>query len=158
MIAHDRTQFYEIPGTCDDKDAAHFATKGKYELMFYIMTAHLMSIAIHYLYQVLNHYNKKTVANILLVIKVAVYIYAVMEVQTGITFDNCTDITDGSVVMAWLTYEVVAFYFNILGVVFFLFIASFKKFKTIRDRLGFAGQDRKKMDFLTYCKEDMHWW
>jgi hypothetical protein len=41
--------------------------------------------------------------------------------------------------MAWLTYEVLAFYLNIISIVFFLFIASCKKFKTIRERLGFAG-------------------
>jgi len=144
MIAHDREKFYEIPGTCDDKDANKFATTEKYHLMFIMMTAHLICIAIHYLYQVLNHYNQKTFANILLVLKVLVYIYAVMEVQTGITFENCTDITDNSVVMAWLTYEVIAFYFNILSVVFFLFIASFKKFRTIRDRLNYGGKERKQ--------------
>ena len=65
---------------------------------------------------------------------------------------------DYAVVMAWLTYEVVAFYLNIISVVFFLIVASFKKFKTIRERLGFAGQERKSVDFLTYVKDDIHWW
>jgi len=87
MIAHDREKFYEIPGECDDKDAQRFSKSGKYHLMFAIMTAHLLCIVFHYLYQVLNHYNKKTIANILLVIKVLLYIYSVMMVQTGITFD-----------------------------------------------------------------------
>ena len=66
-------------------------------------------------------------------------------------FEEYTEITDNSHVMAWLTYEVVAFYLNIISVVFFLAIASFKIFKTIRERLGLAGQHRKKKDFLTHC-------
>jgi len=86
------------------------------------------------------------------------YFYAVMSVQTGITFEECTQVTDKSIVMAWLTYEVLAFYFNIIAVVFFLAIAGCKKFKTIRERSGFAGNMRKKMDFLQYCREDLHWW
>ena len=99
----------------------------------------------------LNHYDQKTLANLFLVLKVCIYLYAVQMVQTGVTFEEYSDITDNSHVMAWLTYEVVAFYLNIISVVFFLAIASFKRFKTIRERLGLAGQQRKKVDFLTHC-------
>lgn len=109
-------------------------------LMFWIMTSHLFAILAHYAHQVLNHYEYKTWANLFLVLKVGVYLYAVMKVQVGITFPNCTEVTDRMHVMAWLTYEVVAFYLNIISVVFFLIVASCKKFKTIRERLGFAGQ------------------
>jgi hypothetical protein len=122
------------------------------------MSAHLLAILFHYLYQVLNHYECKSWANLFLVLKVGIYLYAVMEVQVGITFPECTEVTDRSHVMAWLTYEVVAFYLNIISVAAFLMVASFKKFKTIRERLGFAGQERKSMDFLTYVKDDIHWW
>lgn len=90
--------------------------------------------------------------------KILSFLYTAVEVQTGITFEDSTAITDNSHVMAWLTYEVIAFYLNIISVVFFLFIASFKKFKTVKERLGFAGTQRKYMDFLTYCIEDIHWW
>jgi hypothetical protein len=100
---------------------------------------------------VLNHYDQKTLANLFLVLKVCIYLYAVQMVQTGVTFEEYTEITDNSHVMAWLTYEVVAFYLNIISVVLFLAIASFKRFKTIRERLGLAGQQRKKVDFLTHC-------
>lgn len=133
-------------------------THGKYMLMFWIMTAHLISILFHYAHQVLNHYEYKTWANAFLVLKVGIYLYVVQEVQVGITFPNCTEVTDRMHVMAWLTYEVVAFYLNLIAVAFFLLVASFKKFKTIRERLGFAGQQRKTMDFLTYVKDDIHWW
>ena len=159
LICLDTEKFYEVAGTVDPaSDAYYFMTEGKFLYMFYIMSAHLISIVFHYLYQVLNHYDYKSFANMFLVLKVCIYIYAVMEVQTGITFDKYTEITDNSHVMAWLTYEVVAFYLNIISVVFFLMIASFKRFKTIRERLGLAGQQRKKQDFLTYCRDDIHWW
>jgi hypothetical protein len=60
--------------------------------------------------------------------------------------------------MAWLTYEVLAFYLNIVSLAAFIFIQNIKKFKSIRDRLGLAGDQRKRMDFLVYSKEDVHWW
>ena len=70
-----------MAGTCDEgSDAQKFQNVTKYLLMFYILTAHLIAIILHYLYQVLNHYDYKTVANILLVAKVSIYLYAVMEV------------------------------------------------------------------------------
>jgi hypothetical protein len=61
-------------------------------------------------------------------------------------------------VMVWLTYEVIAFYLNMFGVVFFLFVSTFTQFKTIRDRLNLAGNMRKNLDFLRYASEDLHWW
>jgi len=158
LMSLDYEKFYEITGTCDDEDALNFMTHGKYMLMFWIMTSHLVAILFHYANQVLNHYEYKTWANIFLVLKVGIYLYTVMKVQVGITFPNCTEVTDRMHVMAWLTYEVVAFYLNIISVVFFLIVASYKKFKTIRERLGFAGHQRKSMDFLTYVKDDIHWW
>lgn len=141
LIYLDEEKFYEVPGTCAvETEAFHFETSSKYYLMYYIMSAHLVSITFHYLYQVLNHYNHRSWANLFLVMKVGIYLYAVMEVQVGITFEECNEVTDRSHVMAWLTYEVVAFYLNIIAIIFFLFIATFKKFKTIRERLGFAGK------------------
>jgi len=159
LLSFDYDLFYKVTGTCDaGSDAEKFQQTTKYELMFYILTAHLVSIILHYLYQVFNHYDYKTVANSLFVAKVGIYLYAVMEVQTGITFEECNEVTDASHVMAWLTYEVIAFYLNLISVVFFLIIASFKQFKTIRERLGYAGQERKYLDFLAHCMEDLHWW
>jgi hypothetical protein len=37
-------------------------------------------------------------------------------------------------------------------------IQNFKQFKSIKDRLGLAGDLRKRQDFLTYSKDDIHWW
>lgn len=61
--------------------------------------------------------------------------------------------------MAWLNYEILAFYLNMLAMAMFLLISSCKKFTSIRDRRGLGlGLDvTKKMDFLTYCKNDIHW-
>jgi len=78
--------------------------------------------------------------------------------QSSIIFDDCRDgIIDESQVMAWLSYEVVAFYLNIIAMSVFLLLSSAKKFYSIRDRLGFATDQRKKNDFLNYCKDDIHW-
>lgn len=59
--------------------------------------------------------------------------------------------------MAWLTYEVMTFYLNIVGMGVFLLFSSCKKFKSIRDRLGFSYKERKTGDFLNYVKDDIHW-
>lgn len=90
--------------------------------------------------------------------KIFVYIFAVFVVQTGIVFDDCREgIVDESSVMAWLIYEVVAFYLNVIAICVFLLFSSMKKYKSIRDRLGLSADLRSKMDFLDYCKEDIHW-
>lgn len=125
--------------------------------MFTIMSAHCISVVLHLLKYVLLK-NHKFWANIALVAKVLIYIYAVLFVQSGITYDECNDITDKMPVMVWLTYEVIAFYLNLFSVVFFLIISTFVQFKTIRDRMNLAGNMRTKMDFLRYAYDDLHWW
>jgi hypothetical protein len=50
-----------------------------------------------------------------------------------------------------------AFYLNIVAMSVFLLLSSFKKFYSIRDRHGFATDNRKKNDFLNYCKDDIHY-
>ena len=57
--------------------------------------------------------------------------------------------------MAWLTYEIIAFYFDVIAIIFFLMIAKVKRFKSIKERLGFALNQRKTLDFLTHCQEDI---
>mmetsp|Transcript_4816 Transcript_4816/g.8258 ORF Transcript_4816/g.8258 Transcript_4816/m.8258 type:complete len:207 (-) Transcript_4816:1176-1796(-) len=160
LVSLDHEKFYEVPGTCTEKqkDAFYFLNEGKYWYMFYIMSSHLISILFHYLSQALNHFDFKATSKLFLVLKVFIYLYAVMKVQTGITYTECSEVTDKSHVMAWLTYEVVAFYLNIVSVAAFLFVASFKRYLTIKERLGFGGNMREHMDFLTYCFEDLHWW
>lgn len=80
-------------------------------------------------------------------------------VQTGIVFEECKDnIINESQVMAWLNYEVLAFYLNIIAMGVFLLLSSCKKFKSIRDRNGLVlAGTRKTQDFLTYCSDDIHW-
>ena len=43
-------------------------------------------------------------------------------------------------VMAWLHYEVIAFYANLAACIVFLVIANFKKFRSFRDRSGLASK------------------
>ena len=63
-----------------------------------------------------------------------------------------------SQVFAWLTMEVLLFYINLSSLSFFIFVNLFKKYRSIRDRVGLAGKQRKTVDFLTYAKDDIHWW
>ena len=160
LVSLDHDKFYEVPGTCPAEytDAVNFMTENKYWLMFSIMTGHLSAILLHYLYQVLNHYDYKTAANLALVTKVTSFFWIIVSVQTGITFEECTEVTDNSHVMAWLTYEIVAFYLNIISTAVFLVIATLTDYKTIKERLGYAGNARKHQDFLYYCIEEIHYW
>lgn len=74
-------KFYSFPNTCPaGTDAAAFIGGDAEKFMFYIMQAHLICIILHYLYQVLNHYDVKTIANAVLVLKILTYFYAVMSV------------------------------------------------------------------------------
>ena len=50
-----------------------------------------------------------------------------------------------------------AFYLNIVAVGVFILFTSFKKFYSIRDRLGFSGDARKTSDYLGYIKDDINW-
>jgi len=59
--------------------------------------------------------------------------------------------------MAWLNYEILAFYLNITAMAVFLLFSSCKQFTSIRERLGWGFASRKTMDYLTYCKDDIHW-
>lgn len=86
------------------------------------------------------------------------YFIVVLKVQSSIDFVECKHVTEKTMVMAWLTYEVLAFYLNIISMGAFILIQNIKKFRSIRDRVGLAGDQRKKLDFLVYSKEDLHWW
>jgi hypothetical protein len=59
--------------------------------------------------------------------------------------------------MSWLTLEVLCFYLNLISIGAFILVNHLKTFKSIRDRLGLAGQSRKKLDFLAYSQLDLHW-
>ena len=106
----------------------------------------------------MNHYEVRVLANVFLVGKMMIYLIMVLKIQSGIDYVECSSITDKSKVMAWLTYEVLAFYCNIISLAVFIFIQNIKKFRSIRDRLGLAGDMRKTTDFLTYAKDDVYWW
>lgn len=57
-----------------------------------------------------------------------------------------------------MTIEVLLFYINLGSLSFFIFVNLFKKYRSIRDRVGLAGKQRKTTDFLNYAKDDIHWW
>jgi len=59
--------------------------------------------------------------------------------------------------MAWLYFEVLCFYLNIIGMAAFLVVNSAKRFISLKDRLNLSILSRNKIDFLHYCKDDIHW-
>mmetsp|Transcript_11711 Transcript_11711/g.19768 ORF Transcript_11711/g.19768 Transcript_11711/m.19768 type:complete len:355 (-) Transcript_11711:871-1935(-) len=159
LLGTNRENFYSVVGTCPEKSEAHeFMTSGKYYLMNLAMVSHAVSIICHYIFQVLNHYDLKVLANLFLMLKMMVFFFATLKIQSTIDFTECSSVTDRSMVMAWLTYEVLAYYLNIISLSVFIFIQNIKPFRSIRDRLDLAGNARKKMDFLVYSKDDVYWW
>lgn len=56
-----------------------------------------------------------------------------------------------------LLFEIIVFYFSIFSMMIFLVFTRFFSFRTIREQMGYGGNLRYKMDFLEYCKDDIHW-
>lgn len=106
--------------------------------------AHFVAIICHYLSGLLTKKGIRVIGGLLMLIKIFSYYFAHFTLQTDIIFDECRkNMVDESQVMAWLSYEVVAFYLNIVAMSVFLLFSSFKKFYSMRDRLGFAENNRK---------------
>lgn len=159
LLTTNYDKFYEIEGTCPKgTEGEYFMVGGKYEFMSYAMAAHAGALILHWLYQLLNHWDIKVLANMCLVSKMALFFILILRIQSGIDFTECATETGKSQVMAWLTYEVMLFYINLISLATFIFIQNFKQFKSIRDRMGLAGNQRKTLDFLNYAKDDVHWW
>jgi hypothetical protein len=109
-----------------------------------IAVAHILSIVCHYMNDLLVANHRRLLGNAFIVVKIFFYMYAVFKTQTGIVFEECREgVVDESRVMAWLTFEVFAFYLNITAMGVFLLLSSFKKFYSIRDRMGLCGDSRK---------------
>ena len=158
LLSTNYDKFYEIVGSCESEgEAQSFILGNKYTLMNYAVVGHAVCLICHWLHQILSHYEIKVIANLFLISKMMISFFVNFKIQSSIDFDECTDVTDNSMVMAWLTYEVLAFYLNLISLGVFIFIQNFKTFKSIRDRLGLAGDQRKKIDFLQYSKDDVYW-
>jgi hypothetical protein len=152
-------KLYHIQGNCPEgSEAQIFVLGGKFSLMKLAVFGHLASIVCHYIYQILNHYDIKVLANFFLFAKMLTYFIVVLKIQSSIDFKECHDVTNKSMTMAWLTYEVLAYYLNLISLGVFILIQNIKQFKNIRDRCGLAGDMRKNTDFLNYSKDDVHWW
>ena len=118
----------------------------------------MTAIVCHFLSDQLTKKGKSVAAGWFMLTKIFSYLLVHFLLQTGIIFDECRDgIIDESQVMAWLSYEVITFYLNIVAMSVFLLLSSAKKYHSIRERLGFAADQRKTSDFLNYCKDDIHW-
>jgi|TARA_B110000305_G_C19414797_1_gene627376 hypothetical protein len=136
--------FFEIDGTsaCTAKpqsEAMRFINGGKFDLMKMAMFAHGICLVSHYMFQILNYYDQRVLANFFQMFKMMSFFIIILKIQNAIDFTECASITDNSMVMAWLTYEVLVFYLNIGSLSVFIFIQNFKKFRSIRDRLELSG-------------------
>ena len=118
--------FFEIEGTCPPGEAEDFRVDGKYTLMTYAMTAHGMALFLHWMYQILHHFEIKVLANLCLVTKMLVFFVLILKIQSSIDFTECAVELSRSQVMAWLTYEVLLFYLNIVSMCAFIFIQNCK--------------------------------
>jgi hypothetical protein len=107
-----------------------------------ISIAHVLAILLHYLGSLLRSQQRIQLGNLCQLLKIFIYFFAVQAVQTAIIFDDCRDgIVNESQVIAWLNYEVLAFYLNIVAMAVFLLLSSCKKFKSFRDRMGMLSAD-----------------
>jgi hypothetical protein len=153
----DEDKFFNVPNAakCAAKagsKAQLFIGAGKEESMNMIMLGHFIAIVCHYLSGILTKRGNKVAAGWSMLVKIFTVIFVHFLLQSSIIFDECRDgIVDESQVMAWLSYEVMAFYLNIVAMSVFLLLSSAKKFYSIRDRLGLGTDQRKKNDFLNYC-------
>jgi hypothetical protein len=161
LILHytNNKNFYEVVGNCPEgTESFNFIQGGKFTLVRLAMLGHAVSVVCHYIYQILNHFDVKVLANFFFFAKMLVLFIVTLKIQSSIDFKECHEVTHRSMVMAWLNFEVFAFYLNIISLGVFIFIQNIKKFKSIRDRVGLAGDQRKRLDFLNYAKDDIHWW
>jgi hypothetical protein len=53
--------------------------------------------------------------------------------------------------------DILLFYFSIVGLAIFLIFTRLFSFRTIKERSGFACNERYKIDFLYFVKDDIHW-
>jgi len=138
--------------------ARNFMETQKFWLTGQISGAHLLCVVLHYMSELLHSQGHKGFAKIFMLAKVFIYVVTILVVQSGIVFSDCRiGIINQSQVMAWLNYEIMAFYFNIIAMGVFLLLSSCKKFRSIRDRVGLGIGQRKTFDYLNYCKDDIHW-
>jgi hypothetical protein len=142
----DSEKFYYIPNkdSClKGEKAIEFIELGGEFLMNYITLAHIAAITFHYLATYFET-RSKLISGSFMILKIFSYFFTHYMVQSGIIFEECRDgIIDESQVMAWLSYEVIAFYLNIVAMGVFILFSSCKKFHSIRDRLGMSGDQRK---------------
>jgi len=152
-------EFFKTVGDCPSgTEGWGFVNGDKFKLMNYAMIAHGSALVLHWLYQAFNFYDVKVMGYMFLVTKMIIFFILIIQIQSGIDFTECAGAVGNSQVMAWLTIEVLLFYINLTSLSVFIFIQNIKKFTSIRERVGLAGDMRKTMDFLNYAQDDVHWW
>ena len=104
-----------------------------------------------------HSYVKKTLVAFKLFYYFAVITYVQVTVRSYFTPGTSEYGQNNNHIICWLLYEVVIFYFSIFALIIFLILSRFKSFRTLRERVGYGGNMRYKIDFLDFCKDDIHW-
>ncbi len=81
---------------CTDKDALAFIETDKYKLLRYMQIAHIVAIASEFGSAWFKEQGRPVLANLLILLKVFVFIFAVFATQTGILFKGCRSIVENS--------------------------------------------------------------
>lgn len=81
---------------CNDKEALAFIETDKYKLLRYMQIAHIVAIASEFGSAWFKEQGRPVFANLLILLKVFVFIFAVFATQTGILFAGCRAIVEDS--------------------------------------------------------------
>ena len=128
-----------------------------------ILTTHIVCLLLHAFakyfkiveFQVENSTQYLFLIQFVTLIKLLVYLIAIVYVQTIVL--EIYDDDNPCHLVIWLLYEVLLFYYGIFALIIFLFISRFRSFKTIRERAGHGSNLRYNKDFLSFVKDDIHW-
>jgi hypothetical protein len=70
--------------------------------MSFAMTAHASAIVLHWLHQILSHYEMKVLATFFILAKMIIFFLMMIQIQSGTDFTECADVVGTSQVFAWL--------------------------------------------------------
>lgn len=82
--------------SCSDKEALAFIKTDKFKLLRYMQIAHIVAIASEFGSAWFKQQRRPVLANLLILLKVFVFFFAVFATQTGILFKNCRSIVENS--------------------------------------------------------------
>lgn len=82
--------------SCSDKEALAFIKTDKFKLLRYMQIAHIVAIASEFGSAWFKQQRRPVLTNLLILLKVFVFFFAVFATQTGILFKGCRSIVENS--------------------------------------------------------------